>query len=454
MKKQTVVLIWAAALLLIVAGCFGTYYIWNGSVQGYTKMKSYVAFNCVSTDIEEYTVADNMSSYTIEKKNSGWQLDDDLKVKLDQDAVGKMIASVSNITATGTVKRKEFEKLYTKEEKVIELELSNDKDVEIRFLGAYNNLCAFKVSGDDRIYVMNSSMSDILAPKLDALRITAVFPKLSKVETLPDYYRYTDYDGSTIEIRTKTASELSKGKNNRYVMEKPYKGEVDDEIFEQQIALKIPAIEVAGFVDNPAKSIEAYALDEKSRAELSFGWGEYDETLYLGRTENGAVFAVKKNSNDVFTVNTSMLEFLKFDPFYILDGGILKTKMNNIKSIEVFVDDMIYTISSENRNGDTPEFYICGKTATREVFEDIIEELEDIKFLSELNEAPKNTEDISIRVNYDNGAGSQNISLVGLNNKNYAAFIDGKAEFEVDGETVDDLIEEVVEAYRNPMKKD
>ncbi len=115
---------------------------------------------------------------------------------------------------------------------------------------------------------------------------------------------------------------------------------------------------------------------------------------------------------------------------------------------------MVYSITSENRNGDTPKFYVCGKTAMREIFDDIIDELEDMKLLSELTDIPKDTGDVVIKVNYDNAAGSQRISLAELNNKNYAAFVDGKAEFAVDGETVRDLVEEVIEAYRNPMKRD
>ncbi len=450
MKKQTMVLVWSAVLLLVIACCIGVYYIWGG----YAGNQSTVAFNCVSTDIEEYTVVDNGVSYTIERSANGWIVDDNPDIALDRQKIDKMVSSISHITASGRISYKDLKKLYTGEEKRILLDIDNAEDAEIRFLGTYENLCAFKVSDDKRIYVMNSSMCDILTPKLDTLRIDTVFTKLSKIDTLPDYYRYKDYNGSVVEIRTKTGAELAKGKNNRYVMEKPYKKEIDDEVFEQQIALKIPAIKVAGFVENPSVYVGVYGLDEKSRAELTFRWGGYDETLYLGKNENGVVFATKKNSDDIFTINTSMLEFLKFDPFYVLEGGILKAHINSIKSIEVTIGDMVYTVSSENRKGDIPKFYICGKTATREVFEEVMEELEDIRFFSELRDTPKNTGDIDIKVNYDNGAGSQSISLARLNNKNYAAFIDGKAEFEVDGETVDDLVEEVIQAYRSPMKKD
>ncbi len=455
MKKQTVVLVWSAILLIIVAVCIGVYCIWGGT-QGYTKNQSVVAFNCVSTDIEEYTVVDkNVRQYTLERSDGEWSIEDNSKIELDQDKVGKLISSVSNITATGTVSRKDFEKLYTKDEKRIILDIDNAENAEIRFLGSYESLCAFKVSGDKKIYVMNTSMRDVLAPKLDTLRITTVFTELSKIDTMPDYYRYRDYDGSVVEIRSKTASELAKGKDNRYIMESPYKREIDDNEFEQKIALKIPLITIKSYVKKPKPyNPEAYGLDEASRAELNFRWDKANETLYLGKTENGAVYAETKNSVDIFTIETSQLEFLKLDPFYVLDGGLLKAHISNIQSIDISIGDAVYTIVSEGKKTDTPKFYVCGKTATREVFEDILEELGDMKLLSELTEVPKNTKDILIKVNYDNGAGGQTISLAKLNNKNYAAFIDGKAEFAIDGETVADLVEEVVEAYRNPMKRD
>lgn len=454
MKKQTAVLIWSAILLLVVVGCIGVYCIWGGSSAGYTKTQSTVAFNCVSANIEEYTVTDMGSSYTIKRSETGWEIEDNPGIELDQEKVGKLISSVSNITATGTVSRKDFEKLYKKEEKSIKLEIDDTEDVKIRFLGIYENLCAFKVSGDKTIYVMNTSMRDALVPKLDSMRITTVFTKLSKIDALPDYYKYKDYDGSVVEIRSKTAAELAKGKKNRYIMERPYKREIDDDEFEQKIALKIPAISTKNFVEKPSDDLTAYGLDDSSRAELTFKWDGNDEALYLGKTENGAVYAKKKNSADIFTIETSQLEFLKLDPFYILEGGLLKAQNSNISSIDVAIDDMVYTIVSEGRKTETPKFYVCGKTATQEVFEDVLEELEDLKFLSELTEVPQNTSDILIKVNYDNGVGSQTISLAKLNNKNYAVFIDGKAEFAIDGATVGDLVEEVIEAYNNPMKRD
>ncbi len=454
MKKQTVVLVWSAILLFIVAVCIGAYCIWGGW-QGYTKNQAMVAFNCISTDIEEYTVIDNGTSYTIERAMDGWQVEDHSKIKLDQDRVGKMIASVSNITANGTVSRKDFEKLYKSEEKVIKLDINNAEDAEIRFLGTYENLCAFRVSDDKKIYVMNSSMRDVLAPKLDTLRITTVFTKLSKIDTLPDYYRYKDYDGSVVEVRTKNGTELAKGKDNRYIMTMPFKSEVDDDKFEQQIALKIPSITIKNYVEKPKPyNPEVYGLDEESRAELTFKWDDDTEILYLGKTENGRVYASKKNSDDVFTIETGMLEFLKLDPFYLMENGLLKADIRNIQSVDITIGDAVYTVVSEGRNTDTPKFYVCGKTATREVFEDVIDELEEMEFLSELTDIPQNTRDIVVTVNYDNGVGKQTIGLAKLKNKNYAAYIDGKAEFMVDGDAVDDLVEEVIDAYRNPMKID
>ncbi len=455
MKKQTVVLVWSAVLLFVVAVCIGAYCLWGGS-QGYTSNKSEVAFNCLSTDIEEYTVVDNgIRQYTIERTEEDWQIEDNSKIELDRDKVGKLISSVSNITATGTVSRKDFEKFYTKEEKSVKLELDDAEDVDIRFLGSYENLCAFKVSDDKKIYVMNSSMRDALTPKLDELRITTVFATLSKIDTLPDYYRYKDYDGSVVEIRSKNSTELATGKEGRYIMTSPYKREIDDDEFEQKIALKIPSITVKSYIENrKPTNPEYYGLDEKSRAELSFKWDEYNETLYLGKTENGVVYAAKTDFSNIFTIETGLLEFLKLDPFYVLEGGLLKEQVSNIKSLEIQAGDMLYTIIGENRKSDTPKFYVCGKTSTKEIFDDIIDELDDIKFISELTETPTDTRDVVIKIDYDNGAGSQTISLAKLNNKNYAAFIDGKAEFAVDGKMVEDLVEEVIDAYRNPMKRD
>ncbi|MDO4744556.1 MAG: DUF4340 domain-containing protein [Clostridia bacterium] len=452
MKRQTVVLVWAAAILLLVVACFaGIYFVWD---QGYTKNEPVEAFSCISTEIEGYAVSDKNGRYSLEKDDGIWQVEGDKTAELDQTAIGKMVAAASKITATGTLSRKDLEKFDISDTKTVMLEVDDRDDVEIRFLGTLENLCAFKVSGDRRIYVMYAATRDILAPKLDALRITDVFPSLAKTDTLPDYYSYTDYDGTVMELRVKNATELTQSKNNRYIMQKPYLREVDDDLFEQQIAVKIPGLKATTFVNSQSQNLVVYGLDNASRATLSFKWNGTNETLYLGKAKDGAVFAMKDNSDSIFTINSSLLEFLQIEPFYILEGGILKAHADNILSLKVIEGENVYNITASSRDGADRRFYINGKAASEDVFEDIVEELADIKFKNELDNVPENTGDIIITVSYNNAAHTQTVSLVKTRQKSYAVFIDGTAEFEVESADVDELMQKLRDASKNPIKMD
>ena len=452
MKKHTIALIWTAALIVLVLG-FLCIYLGSNGLFGNTVNKPIEVFNCSSAKIEGYSVTSNKGNYELEKEKDGWYIEDDKKAELDQSAIEKMIASASKITANGTISRKQLAEFDKTDKRTLEIDVEDGEDLKIWFLGSRNNLCAFKVSGDIRTYVMYESVRDILTPPLENLRITAVFPELLKTDTLPDYYTYQDYDKTVMEVRTKTASELATGKNNKYMMERPYKREVDDDSFEQQIAVKIPLMRVKEFIKNPSEDKSVYGLDPTSRAELSFLWNKKTYTLYLGKSENGAVYAMKKDKSDVFTINAPMLEFLQVEPFYILDSGILKNISEKITGVKVVKGDTVYNITSSKGADGLRQYFLNGKAASSYVFNEIIEELGDLKFKNEIHKEPQNTKDIEITVSYENGS-TQNISLVKTSEKAYAVFSGGKAEFEIYTKDVYELMEELNEAINNPAKMD
>ncbi len=454
MKKQTVVLIWAAALLLLVVTCFGIYFVLDGGSREPARNKNEDVFSCLSTDIESYTVLSKDDKYTIEKEEKGWEIEDDSKAELDQSAVEKMIASASKITATGTISRKQLADFDTSDSKTVRLEIDDREDVEIRFLGTSQNFCAFRISGDAKTYLMYESVYRIMTPNLDSLRITSVFPRLSAVDTLPQYYSYTDSEGNTMKVRLKNADELSRSKDNKYLMEKPFKYEVDDELFEQQIVVKIPLLKGKNFIKNPEEDKSVYGLTKDMRSQMEFEWDNVKETLYLGNSQSGAVYAMKAGEDAVFMIDSALVEFLEVEPFYILESGILKTDYKKIVSVSVKTADESYDISVSGKGTENARYYINQKAASSAVFDGIAESLAKIRFIGELVTVPEDTKDIQISIRYSNVTDTHRISLVKTVNKSYAVFVNGKAEFEVDSKAVDELIEKLDDANKNPMKMD
>ncbi len=452
MKKQTVVMIWAAALLLVVS-CFGIYYFYNEVASIGKTNKNIEIFNCLPDEITEYSVSDKTGEYTLERTKDGWRVEDINVTNLNDDAINKMILLASDIRAIGTINKKSLQSFDTSNAKRMEISTNQkfNDEIEIRFLGVSNGLCAFKVEDDHRIYVMYQSTADILTPVLNSLRISEVFEGLKEKENMPEYLSYTDYDGSELVVRRKTASELSQNKNNGYIMEKPFKREVNDDAFEQAITVKIPALQATSFIKQP-QSLESLGLDDKSRAVLNFRWSGKEETLFIGKNEGGIVYAKRMDKDLIFAINSSQLEFLQTDPFYILENGILKTDTENIQSVIVKTSNEVYNISSIGRKSENPLFYVNGNAANEDVFENIVEKIKDIKLIGELSTVPQNTEEIVVVINYNNAAGSQKISLSSLPDKNYAAFIAGRAEFSVDGNAVRELLEQIKKAGNNPTK--
>lgn len=454
MKKQTVVIIWAAALLLLVVSCFGIFYFYNEPDSIGKTNKNIEVFGCTPESIVKYSVSDKNGEYSIKKISNDWCTDDNNVTNLNIEKINQLIYSASNIKAVGTISKRKLAEFDTSDAKKLEIDIENETDtenIEIRFLGTRQGFCAFKVEDAPQIYIMYQSTCDILTPSLNSLRVSEVFKELAQKDSFPEYFSYIDYDRTGFEVRTKTADELAKSKKNRYIMEKPYKREVDDELFEQQIAVKIPMLQATAFIKEP-ESLEGLGLDENSRAEFTFIWDGISETLYLGKNNGGLIYAKKKGTDGIFTINSLGLEFLNIDPFYILENSVFKINTDGIQSVIVKAQGEDYNITVADLNTEAPRFYVNGKAASENVFNEVLNKLDNVNFIGELITIPPNTADIVVTINCNNTAESQTISLAKQSDKNYAAFIDGKAEFSVNGEAVAELLEKLKEASNNPMK--
>lgn len=455
MKKQTAVLIWAAVVLFVIVVCCAAYFVWDSGASDVAGNTPVEVFTCKTSLIEEYTVERNDSRYTLEKEDGKWVIEDNKKAKVDQSVMEKIMAAASNITATGTITRKDLESFDQSDQRRVSIDVEDGRDIKIRFLGTKDNLCAFRIDGDRQTYVMYQSSMSILAPRLDSIRITDIFADITNDDIAPDYFFYKNYEGEVVEVRMKTSGEFAQGKNNRYIMDRPYRAAVDDELFEQSITVKIPNIKAGGFVENPQSDLSVYGLDSASAAQLRFRYNGKTYALYLGKTEGGMVYAKKENAKEIFTINASRLDFLDTDPFYILERGILSTEIDKISAVTIRWNNEQHTLTVTRPGGDAEDRYLLdGKVASREVFEEIAEEIAEIEYVGRADEGTKNTRDIVINVSYIGGIPAQELSLAKLNDKNYVLFIGGKAEYIVETDDVDEVIEEIKKAINSPVKVD
>ncbi len=453
MKKQTAVLIWAAVVLFVIALCFTAYFVWDAGASDMAGNTPVEVFTCKTSQIEEYTVERNDSRYTLEKEDGKWIIEDNEKAKIDQSIMEKIMAAASNITATGTITRKDLESFDRSDQRRVKINVEDGQDIKIRFLGTKDNLCAFRIDGNLQTYVMYQSSMSILAPRLDSIRITDIFADITNDDIAPDYFYYKNYDGEVVEVRMKTSGEFAQGKNNRYIMDRPYKAAVDDELFEQSVTVKIPNIKAGGFVENPQSDLSVYGLDPASAAELRFRYNDKNYVLYLGKAEGGMVYAKKENAKEIFTINASRLEFLDTDPFYILERGILSTEIDKISSVTIRWNKEQHTLTVTRPGGDAENRYLLdGKVASREVFEEIAQEIAEIEYVGRADAGAENTRDIVINVSYFGGIPAQELSLAKLNDKNYVLFIGGKAEYMIESEDVHEVIEEIQKAINSPVK--
>ncbi len=448
MKKRTIVAISVlVAVVLVVLAGFGIYMKTSAP-----KNENLELFSCLPSEITGYGVKKGDMSYQLVKKDDVWSVEGNDVAVLEQSAVKNLVNSASMISSQGVLKERHLKEFEIIGVETLTLTLADGSDHKFEFVGIKGETCALRLDGGEELYLVRKSLRDIVFADLDKLRAALVFEELAKSDDVLTYYSFTDYDGTKTVVRTKNSAEISKNKDNRYIMVQPYQKDVDDERFEQQIVVRIPNIAATSYVDENPENLQDYGLDEQSRATLHFRWGDVTETLYIGENEAGKIHAIREGRDGVFQINSSVLEFLHTEPFFMLESGILKSDIENINGLTVKIKDESYEISSSGKNSSSPQFYVNGKAASQLAFDSALEKLGDIEILSELQAVPENTQEIVVNVYFNNQAGIETISLVTLNSKEYAAFINGTAEFAVDKKTVDALIEELRALAKNPLR--
>ncbi len=451
MKKQTVAILVIVALLL-AGGCFGIYsYIQN---QKNEEIKNTPIFSCKASEIVEYGVKSGKEDYLLIKEGTDWYVKDNDVAVLNSEKVQETVNSASMIMTLGLLRERELKEFSVTDVKELSIALSDGTSCNIKFVGEKAEVCAAKINDSEEIYAIRTSVRDILIAPLSKFRASVIFDGLVSTDVPLEYYSFKDFDKTETVIRTKISSEISNSRKNRYIMEKPYRKDVDDEAFEQLILVKIPRIAAEKYEDETPEDKKVYGLDEKSRAQLHFKWGDFDETLYLGKTEGGLVYAERLGKDGIFMINSSQLEFLYTEPFYLLESGVLRSDFENISGLTVRTKDKEYKIESHNRKENNKEFFVNGKTASEAAFYAVAEIVGGIKINSEIAQNVKDSGDVVITVYFDNGLGSQKISLSDINDKEYAAFTDGKAEFAVDKKSVEELLLELDKISKNPIKTD
>lgn len=451
MKNRKAVIFSVIVILVIVSGlCL--FFALGGEEQ--TKVTYKDIFDCRVSDIVGYTVTDGENGFTLEKSGEEWRVKDDKIHTLNQQKVQELLGNASVISVLDIdsgISKSEFSKMP---KQTVCIALNDGSEHTFEFAVLNKEKCALNVSGDDEVFVAHLSLRDILVAKLENLRYKFLFDGLAESDEALTYYSYLDYDKSKTVVRMKNAGELSKGKKTSYVMVEPYNEEVDDELFEQQIAVNIPIMTAEKYVSEPAEELSVYGLDRESRAELSFKWGTKDEALYLGKNENGLVYGMLRNTDGIFMINASKLGFLKTEPFYVLDRGILTAEPEKVSRITIRMGDVAYSVSSRKAaDGENNLYFINDSPMSEENFASLVEMLDEIELKGELLTVPENSDGIKLEITYGNGYSGQRLVFVQTTDKDYAMFADGTAKFAVDKAAVDSFVNALDAASKNPLKK-
>lgn len=399
MKKRTMISIIAiASALVLVLACAYVYFFYGPQAKK-GKDGSEVIFQCAPESIEKISVAVGNYSYSLVKGENTWFL-------AGQDGKKLIDKSVSEaLTVFSLIKGEEIKSI---KDVSFDRTITVDKGIgEFKFNLAKKDNMYYLKDRKDKVYSISQVVYSIAERDENFYRDKSIFADAASINNKFISYNYKFSDSekgkSEINVRLKNSSEVKRfSTESQYILDKPFVRSVDADVFERKLT-KFAELEAKSFVLD-AKSeadLSLFGLDFKSRKVLTVKTEEKNFVLYIGKSvdNEGIVYCMLANDNEVFTVSENSLEFLSDDPYEIIEKSLFAFNKDFVKKISVSGSGINIDITS-----DAGGFYIGNTPVSKESFEKAYGELESVQISFVGDENVKSTEELlKININLADG---------------------------------------------------
>jgi len=313
--------------LLVVAIALGAYlyFIESKRTPGDSGPKKEKVFSVESDKIEEITIkAESGEQTTLKKSGTDWQIVSPVAAKPDNTEVSGVTSNLSSLEMQSVVD-------------------DNPPDLKEYGLAQPRVQVTFKAGGQEHALLIGQKTppgSDLYAKRASD----------KKVFLIASYLDST-FNRKTFDLRDKTAIRVDPTKldaleivtpertmrfakaNNEWQMTAPSAGRADFSAVES-LTGRLAGLQMKSITAAEAADVKKYGLD-KPAATVRIGTGSAQATLQVGGKAEDGVYARDMSRPTIFTIDPTLLDDLKKDPFEYRQKDLFDARSFNSTRLEI-----------------------------------------------------------------------------------------------------------------------
>jgi uncharacterized protein DUF4340 len=357
--------------LLIVAAALGAYlyFVESKRTPGDDGPKKEKVFNVESDKIEEITIkSESGEQTTLKKSGSDWQIVSPAAAKPDNAEVSGLTTNLSSVEMQRVVDE-------------------NPPDLKEYGLAQPRVQVTFKAGGQEHTLQIGQKTppgSDLYAKRASD----------KKVFLIASYLDST-FNRKTFDLRDKTAIRVDPNKldaieiltpqrtlrfakaNTEWQITAPTAGRADFSAVEG-LAGRLAGLQMKSITAAEASDVKKYGLDKPS-ATVRLGTGSAQATLEIGsKSEDGGVYARDASRPTIFTIDGTLLDDLKKDPFEYRQKDLFDARSFNATRLEIVRAGQTYAFEKtkvKNKDGQEEEKWRQVSPQARDVEQSKVESL-------------------------------------------------------------------------------
>ena len=426
----------------------------------YTPQELVSIFNTSKNDIAAMTITTPEYSFSFEKPSGAslWAVAEKPNIRLNNSRIETLAYDFASINADVVIEDVGDPALFGFDSPLGTPSIRLTDGSEVSFViggktptgtGYY-----FKLEDSDDVYTIYSSKAEGFMAELDSFRnkTLAVIDPTSLTEIT--IKRSSD----TIHMRLISEEDAASRAMSfsAWEMISPIKQDVSSYYFEESVYKKISSFDVTAFVDDAPSDYTAYGLDNP-RYVIGFKYlgdencepAEKSVTFALGSQADGNIYVRMDGEPNVYALKEDVFAYRDADVMNLISTLVYIQHIDAVDRIKISGGGEEYTFGIVH-DGDDMTFSINGASAGEKKFKEIYQELIGLFIRGTVADTPSGEPVFTAVYSFNDGRSDDIVTGIPYGDRYVAIDINGKSEYYVMKEQVEDLLVKIQDFSKNP----
>ncbi len=447
------------AVLVVIVGAFVLLSIFDKKTVDNTETEAPVenlsVLDVEKENIAEITMENKEVKYILSHNDKDFELTYPSGIKYDTALVNGTFDNISKLTADKVIEDNGSNLtkfgLDNPATDTVKMKDGTVKVLEIGSETPTKESVYVKLKGSDKIYLVSSNI-------ISTLKVNGVYYKERRLFT-PEK---EDLNEIRMERNGDTSFTLDKNSDGKWAITSPVSGNVNEEQLDTMLNY-FSSFSVWNFVDDKSPDLSVYGLDKPSYVmEVKSKTGSMKLLLGKEKTRDTEMYGKLADSNDIFVLTLSSLNFLDVPLSDLFERFVYSTDIKDVTDIQADMDGQVTNCVLQldpGGNKDKDKFTVNGKDASGKdengdfYFRAYYKALISLMFTDlDINAKPTGTPEITFTYRLNKSPGTVKVELIPRNTETYYAMVDGKYTGKIVYKRDFDEPEGIREAYKKLMQ--